>query len=68
MSLFFYHLGTFRHRLRLRMGAFYFLPTLDPHFVPIKKSSLTRPRPGEGAFSFVKASGTHPFDSAQGRL
>jgi len=66
-SLFFFHLGTFRCRLGLRDGRFCFLPTLDPHFVPIKKSSLTRPRPGEGAFSCVMASGANSFDSAQGR-
>jgi hypothetical protein len=42
-SLFFFHLGTFRCRL----GPF---PTLDPHFFPIKKSILTRARPGEGPF------------------
>jgi hypothetical protein len=34
------------------MVAFCFLPTLDPHFVPIKKSSLTRPRPREGGLFF----------------
>jgi len=54
-SLFFFHLGTFRRRLGLRDGRFCFLPALDHHFVPIKKSSLTRPRPGEGAFSCVMA-------------
>ena len=50
-SLFFFHLGTFRRRFGL-------LPALDIHFVPIKKSSLTRPRPREGAFSCVMAFGT----------
>jgi hypothetical protein len=32
------------------MGAFASSIRLDPHFVPIKKSSLTRPRPREGGF------------------
>jgi hypothetical protein len=27
--------------------------TIEPHFVPIKKSSLTRPRPGDGVFSSI---------------
>ena len=53
-SLLFFHLGTLRQRLELRDGYSCFLPTLDPHFVPIKKSSLTRPRPGEGASSCVR--------------
>jgi len=33
---------------RLRDGRFCFLPALDPHFVPIEKSILTRARPRRG--------------------
>jgi hypothetical protein len=38
-------------RFRRRFGLWDVLPALDPHFVPIKKSSLTKPRPGEGDLS-----------------
>jgi hypothetical protein len=38
---------------RRRFGLWDVLPALDPHFVPIKKSSLTKPRPGERDFSCV---------------
>ncbi len=35
--------------------AFCFLPALDPHFVPIKKSSLTKARPPEGIFFWMQS-------------
>ena len=66
-------------RLGLRDGRFCFLPALDPHFVPIKKSSLTKARPAEGIFFWMRSArhdkgyatsgiAAHPFDHAQGRL
>src|ERR1019366_606448 len=54
-SLFFFQLGTFRRRFGLRAGHLCLLPALDPHFIPIKKSSLTKVGPREGAFSCVMA-------------
>jgi hypothetical protein len=48
-SLFFYHLAPFYWGLGFRRGRFFGFPASDPHFVPIKKSSLTKGRPREGA-------------------